>query len=270
MNKLISKTKIETCDYTWNPCYGCLNSCKYCYAKKFAKRFAKSISTNEAFYLLRNGMINQDDLKVILGIGKKIETKIKDFEPIFLESNFNKKFPQKTQKIFVGSMSEIRFWREEWLLKIFKKIEKYLQHNFQFLTKYPYIYHQYKFPSGSWLGFTANNMKDLANGILHIEKVRTTNLSRKYLYYICIEPILEEINPLGILLVDWIILGAETGKRKGKIIPKKEWIENIVDYCRRDKISVYLKDSLKNIYPEKIREFPVPLSGEQKEWKIIK
>ena len=256
MNKLISKTKIETCDYTWNPCYGCLNSCKYCYAKKFAKRFAKSISTNEAFYLLRNGMINQDDLKVILGIGKKIETKIRDFEPIFLESNFNKKFPQKTQKIFIGSMSEIRFWREEWLLKIFEKVKKYHQHNFQFLTKYPYIYHQYEFPSGSWLGFTANNMKDLANGIPHIEKVRTMNLTRKYLYYICIEPILEEINPLGILLVDWIILGAETGKRKDKIIPKKEWIEDIINYCRDNNIPVYLKDSLKNIYPVEIKEFP--------------
>ncbi|GAI63917.1 unnamed protein product, partial [marine sediment metagenome] len=197
-----------------------------------------------------------DDLKVILGIGKKIETKIKDFEPIFLESNFNKEFPQKTQKIFIDSMSEIRFWREEWLLKIFKKIEEYPQHNFQFLTKYPYIYHRYEFPSGSWLGFTVNNMKDLADGIPHIEKVRTMNLSEKYLYYICIEPILEEINPLGILFIDWVILGAETGNRKNKIIPKREWIEKIADYCKRDKIPIYLKGSLRDIYPEEIKEFP--------------
>ena len=257
MNKLISKTRIETCDYTWNPCYGCLNNCRYCYAEKFAKRFAKSISTNEAFCLLRNGMINQDDLNVILGIGKKIETKIRDFEPIFLESNFNKEFPQKTQKVFIGSMSEIKFWKREWLFKIFGKVEKYPQHNFQFLTKYPYIYHRYEFPSGSWLGFTANNRKDLADGIPHIEKVRTMNLTGKYLYYVCIEPILEEINPLGILFVDWVILGAETGNRKGKITPKKEWIENIIDYCKRDKIPVYLKNSLKEIYPVKIKEFPV-------------
>ncbi len=256
MNKLISKTKIETCEYTWNPCYGCLNGCRYCYAKKFAKRFAKNISTNEAFYLLRKGMINQDDLNVVLDIGKEIETKIRDFQPIFLEANFNKEFPQKTQKIFIGSMSEIRFWKRAWLMDVFEKIKKYPQHNFQFLTKYPYIYHRYEFPSGSWLGFTVNTMKDLAEGIPHIEKVRMMNLSGKYLYYICIEPILEGINPLGILFIDWVILGAETGKHKDKIIPKKEWIEDIVDYCERDKIPIYLKDNLKGIYLEEIKEFP--------------
>ncbi|GAH27769.1 unnamed protein product, partial [marine sediment metagenome] len=49
---------------------------------------------------------------------------------------------------------------------------------------------------------------------------------------------------------------AETGNRKNKIIPKKEWIENIIDYCKRDKIPIYLKDSLKDIYPEEIKEFP--------------
>ena len=256
MNKLISKTKIETCDYTWNPCYGCLNSCKYCYAKKFARRFAKNISTNEAFYLLRNGMINQDDLNVVLDIGKKIETKIRDFEPIFLESNFNKEFPQRTQKIFAGSMSEIRFWKKEWIERVFEKVKQYTQHIFQFLTKYPCIYHRTEFPAKSWLGFTANTMKDLADGIPHIEKVRTMSLSGKYLYYTCIEPILEEINPLGILLIDWVILGAETGNRKNKIIPKKEWVENIVDYCKKNKIPIYLKDSLRSICPEGIKEFP--------------
>lgn len=256
MNKLISKTKIETCDYTWNPSYGCLNNCKFCYAKKFARRFAKNISTNEAFYLLRNGMINQDDLNVVLDVGKKIETKIRDFEPIFLESNFNKEFPQKTQKIFIGSMSEIRFWKKDWILRTFKRIKGYPQHNFQFLTKYPYIYHRLEFPARSWLGFTVTENKDLANGILHIKKLRDFSLTGKYLYFVSIEPILEKINPLDLIFLDWVILGAETGKRKGKVTPEKDWIESIIDYCRDNDIPVYLKDSLKNIYREGIKEFP--------------
>jgi len=53
-----------------------------------------------------------------------------------------------------------------------------------------------------------------------------------------------------------VILGAETGNRKGKIVPKRGWIENIVNYCKCNNIPVYLKDSLKNIYPEKIKMFP--------------
>lgn len=250
--------KIGWCSMTFNPCWGCLNHCKYCYARSMAKWLAKSTATTEGFYLLRNGLINQDEIKVILDVCNKIERKIKSFEPIFLESRFSKEFPQKAQKIFVGSMSEIRFWKREWLLKVFKKVEEYHQHVFQFLTKYPYIYHRLEFPAKSWLGFTATTNKDLANGTPHIKKLRTYSLTGKYLYFVSIEPILERIDIENIdnLEPNWIIAGAETGKRKGKIIPKKEWIEIIVDFCNRTGVPLYLKDSLKNIYPEEIKEFP--------------
>ncbi len=60
--------------------------------------------------------------------------------------------------------------------------------------------------------------------------------------------------------IDWVIIGAETGNRKGKIIPKIEWILDILHYCQKTKIPVYLKDSLywiyKDIYPKEIKEFP--------------
>lgn len=253
MDKLISKTKIETCDYVFNPVWGCDRRphCEYCYARTFAKRFGKKMSDIEFESYFH--FANPEDID---NSRNALSNRLINFIPTFLHSQFNKKFPQKTQKIFVASMSEIRFWKKEWIKRVFENQILFPEHIFQYLTKYPYIYHRYEFPPGSWLGFTANTMKDLADGIPHIEKVRMMNLSGKYLYYICIEPMLEEINPLGILFVDWVILGAETGNRKGKITPKKEWIENIIDYCKRDKIPIYLKDSLKDIYPEEIKEFP--------------
>lgn len=177
-------------------------------------------------------------------------------EPEWKEKSFNKKFPQKPQKIFIGSMSEIRFWKRDWISKVFKKIEGYPLHIFQFLTKYPYIYHRIEFPAKSWLGFTITTNKDLANGIPHIKKLRDFSLTGKYLYFVSIEPILEKINPLDLIFIDWVIVGAETGKRKGKIIPKKEWIKSLVDYCRDNDIPIYLKNSLRGIYPEEIKEFP--------------
>jgi len=177
--------------------------------------------------------------------------------PEWKEKNFNKKFPQKTQKIFVGSMSEIRFWKKDWISKVFKKVRGYPLHIFQFLTKYPYIYHRLEFPPKAWLGFTVTTNKDLANGILHIKKLKDFSLTGKYIYFVSIEPILEEINPLDLIFLDWVILGAETGEyRKGKIIPKKEWIESIVKFCQDNDIPVYLKDSLRGIYPIEIKEFP--------------
>lgn len=253
MSKLISKTKIETCDRVFNPVWGCDRSphCEYCYARTFAKRFGNRMAEIEYDSYLY--FAHPED---IANDCNTLSNKLKNFMPTFLHSQFNKKFPQKAQKVFVGSMSEIRFWKKEWIKRVFENQILFPEHIFQYLTKYPYIYHRYEFPPGSWLGFTANTMKDLADGIPHIEKVRTMNLSEKYLYYICIEPILEEINPLGILLMDWVILGVETGNRKNKIIPKREWIENIVDYCKKAKMPIYLKNSLREIYPEEIKEFP--------------
>lgn len=34
----MNRTKIEWCDYTWNPVVGCKHGCSYCYAKRFAER----------------------------------------------------------------------------------------------------------------------------------------------------------------------------------------------------------------------------------------
>ena len=42
-----------------------------------------------------------------------------------------------------------------------------------------------------------------------------------------------------------IILGAETGNRKEKVIPKKEWIENIIKFCKEYNIELFLKENIK-------------------------
>lgn len=62
---------------------------------------------------------------------------------------------------------------------------------------------------------------------------------------------------LGKSCFEWIIVGAETGRRKGKVIPKREWIEKLVELCRKADIPVFLKSSLADIWGEPlIQEFP--------------
>lgn len=58
--------------------------------------------------------------------------------------------------------------------------------------------------------------------------------------------------------INWVIIGAETGNRKGKIAPKKEWIDSIVEQSRIFNIPVFMKDSLIPIVGEEnvLREFP--------------
>lgn len=85
--------------------------------------------------------------------------------------------------------------------------------------------------------------------------------SEKHHTFVSVEPILgpftKKIDSSGIGYMDWFIIGAETGNRKEKVVPKREWIENIVDYARSVGKPVFMKDSLKPIWGDDlITEFP--------------
>lgn len=45
-------------------------------------------------------------------------------------------------------------------------------------------------------------------------------------------------------LPDWIIVGAETGNRKNKVRPEKDWLGGIVNGCAEHNIPLFMKESL--------------------------
>jgi len=231
------KNKIGWCSATWNPVWGCLNHCEYCYARKIAKfrwRQMYEIEFNHYWKKHPTWAWTGDHL-----------SELKNFRPTFLEAQFDKKFPQKTQKIFVGSMSEIKYWKREWVEMVLDRIRQYPQHIFQFLTRFPGVYLWYKFPVNCWLGITVTDTKNY--DYLEYEKFKISNPDN--LKFISFEPLLNEIS-INLENIDWVILGAETGNRKGKVIPKRKWFEEIV-YCQGlNKIPVYVKDNLTKYYPE--------------------
>ena len=243
------KNKIGWCNLTFNPAWGCRSKCPYCYARRIASFRYDRIAEKEYNYLYSQGVT------IFQG---EFANRLRHFVPTFIESNFYKKLPRKPQRIFVGSMSEIAHWEQKWIVDVIHKIEQYPQHIFQFLTKYPFTYSKYEFPQNCWLGLTIIRTPKYPEpdrwSFIEFKRNNLNNLK-----FVCFEPLLENIDLshyLDLTAIDWAIIGAETGSLKGKIIPKKEWIENIVSYCRRDKIPIYLKDSLKDIYPEEIKEFP--------------
>jgi protein gp37 len=68
-----------------------------------------------------------------------------------------------------------------------------------------------------------------------------------------------------LLNIDWIIIGAESGNRKGKVIPRKEWVDDICYTADLySKIPVFMKESLLPIMGEENmrREFPRELKQE--------
>ena len=60
-----------------------------------------------------------------------------------------------------------------------------------------------------------------------------------------VETIIKEVFEEKMKGVKKIILGAETGNRKEKIIPKKEWIENIIRFAKEYNIELFLKENIK-------------------------
>ncbi len=222
---MLTKTKIDWCDFTWNPVWGCRNNCPYCYARKLAKRFGDP-----------------------------------EFLPTWKQKNFDKPFPKKPSRIFVNSMSDVAFWESEWLIKALYKIGQNSDHTFFMLTKEPSFYTHFNnlSPFNLWFGVT------LACEYKAIYSSGRMRNIRGVKSFASIEPILERIQPnyLGggdtrSCAYRWIIIGAETGNRKSKVIPQREWIAEIVDYCKANQIPVFLKDSLREIWGEKlIQEYP--------------
>lgn len=55
----------------------------------------------------------------------------------------------------------------------------------------------------------------------------------------------------------WTIIGAETGNRKGKVIPQREWVENILEAASITGVKVFMKESLRGLMGDDFRqEFP--------------
>ncbi len=49
---------------------------------------------------------------------------------------------------------------------------------------------------------------------------------------------------------DWVIVGAETGNRKGKVIPERAWVDSIAAQCADMGIPVFYKDSARKLFPD--------------------
>ncbi len=250
---VISRTKIDWCDYVWNCVWGCLNNCEYCYAKKLARRFWKKMYEKEWEYLDKQDLLENNTQLLIL------EEHLKNFKPIFLESSFNKPFPKRPARIFSNSMSECAFWKEEWWKKILKKIYKNSQHTFIFLTKFPIKIPLNEIPRNIWVGVSIDNTTKWK---MWQDLVKTIPYGKGKLF-ISFEPLLNfdesDLSNLFNPKPDWIIIGSQTNPLR---LPSKKWVEDIIKEARRNKIPVFIKENLWKCFPEfKIQEFPDRTNG---------
>lgn len=209
--------KIEYCDWTWNPVSGCLHSCPYCYARRMAMRFQ--------------------------GHFKPTYHPEKLYEPIA---------KKKPQRIFICSTADLfGEWTGKEIIKdILKITQEANQHQYLFLTKNPKRYFEFNyskqscFPPNCWLGQTVDGIHS------HFDPFGFLSADH---HFVSCEPLLADVSrELHYSLLDWIIIGGQTGP--GAVKPKKEWIENIIKKARARGIPVFLKSNLH--WTKKIQEYP--------------
>lgn len=215
----MNKTKIDWCTHTVNPVVGCTYGCTYCYARRLNNRF------------------------------KWIEDWNK---PQFYPKRLEELKSKRPKIIFMNSMSDIADWEDEWIEKTLKAIVENPQHKYLFLTKRLKGYKDIKYTDNIWLGNTITRQNDFI-----IEYGRPNRAKRFYSIEPILEPIRLPLNNIPKKNVQWVIVGAETGNRKGKVAPEKGWIMDIKKQCRDMGIPIFMKESLEKLMGQNfVQEFP--------------
>jgi len=171
----MNKTKIEWCNYSWNPVTGCKHNCPYCYAKLIYHRFWGG------------------------------------FAPAFHPERLDQ--PRKVKKpsrVFVCSVADLfgSWVPQTWIDQVFEATQDANQHTYIYLTKSTRI-KQVSFPDNSWVGVTIDGLTRKPQVILDALLKTDTPLR-----FVSFEPLLSDVSYLNLDGVDWVIIGAQTGSKK--------------------------------------------------------
>jgi protein gp37 len=209
---------IEWTDATWNPVTGCTKispGCDNCYAERFSERFrgVPGHSFESGFDLtLRPGRLEQ---------------------PLTW---------RRPRMIFVNSMSDL-FHKDvpgHFIDAVFDTMEKATWHTFQVLTKRSslmrsFVARRYRdrfVPPHIWLGVSVEN-RQTTSRIRHLQGTAAT------VRFLSVEPLIEDIGPVDLTGIHWVIVGGESGPGARPMAP--EWAERVRDLCLTHGIPFFFK-----------------------------
>ncbi len=205
-NIIMSKTKIEWSDLTWNPTTGCdkiSQGCKNCYACPMAKR--------------------------LKAMGQKKYAN--EFKLTIHESELLRPYEwKKPLKVFVNSMSDL-FHKDvpiEFVQKVFKVMNETPHITYQVLTKRANLLYEYdqkgllNWSDNIWMGVSVEDKENT----YRIDYLSKTGAKVKFL---SCEPLIGDLGQIDLSEIQQCLVGGESGK--GARVVKLEWIKNIKEQC---------------------------------------
>lgn len=158
-------------------------------------------------------------------------------------------------------MSDFSDWRPEWNEEIFDRIGRNPQHAYLFLTKRPERLDMRIDDDNVWMGVTVTCERDKWRIAVLRERVRARH------YHVTFEPLFDAVGDLDLEGVEWVVIGTETGRRKGRVDARPEWVSAIAMQARNRGIPVFMKEDLLPIMGQSGMIQELPEAFKQRVWK---
>lgn len=220
---MATNTAIEWTEVTWNPVTGCdrvAAGCDNCYALTLAKRL-KAMGAEK--------YQNDGDSRTSgPGFGVTIH-------PTALSQPHRWRTPKV---VFVNSMSDLFHAKVPlgFIRDIFDVIRETPQHTYQVLTKRAHrmarVADQLDWPDNLWMGVSVESF----DAVDRIDHLRATPAATRFL---SCEPLITALPALNLVLIDWVIVGGESGPRARAMDPA--WVEDIRDQCSDADVAFFFK-----------------------------
>jgi protein gp37 len=207
-------SRIEWTEETWNPTTGCTKvspGCLNCYAEVMARRLHAMGTRGYE----RNFQLTMQ--------GNRLEQPLLRRHPT---------------TYFVNSMSDLFHHgvSDSFLDDVFDVIRRTPQHIYQVLTKRAQRLPEYfigrECPDNVWLGVSVEDRRRLRR----IAPLREVQAKVRFL---SIEPLLEDLGPMDLTGIHWVIVGGESGHRARPM--RAEWANNVRRQCDAAGVPFFFK-----------------------------
>ena len=182
----MATSRIEWTERTWNPVTGCAKvsaGCKHCYTE----RMALQLQAMAAPGYTRGFALTLHADRLDLPLGRKKST-------LYFVCSIADLFHEDVPDAFID--------------RVLATMHRTPWHIYQFLTKraerLPEFFASRPIPPNVWLGVT---VEDRRHGLPRIDLLRQVSARVRFL---SVEPLLEDLGPLDLRDIDWVIVGGES------------------------------------------------------------